>query len=275
MRMRGWIIAAGALVAVSATGVGVLWAVQGSLLYAPDPADPGSAAALARPGVDVELHTTDGLQLRAWRFDPEPGTDPGPQRRVAVLYLPGNGGNRAGRVSVAQALMDRGITTLLLDYRGFGANPGTPSQDGLVADAAAGLGHLHEQGYAAQDIYLVGESLGTGVAVRLARDHDVAGMVLRSPYTSMAAVADRVVRIPVGWLLRDRYDTIATIGAVSAPVTVLAGGADDLVPASHSAAVAQRAPQLFRHVELAGVGHNDPIWFGDFLAEQVRDLARG
>lgn len=249
-----------------ACAVGLAWAFQRSLTYAPDSANPGSAEKWLEHGTDVSLTTHDGLTLSAWQSDP-------PQRaEYAVLYLPGNGGNRAGRIPIAAELASRGFTTLLLDYRGFGGNPGSPSEIGTVQDAQAALDYLRDSGFADENIVLFGESLGTGVAVQLARTNVVCGLVLRSPFTSMDDVVRNIVKVPVTWILRDHYDSQSTIHEVTAPTTILAGSADRLVPAVQSATLADTAPNLYEYVELPGADHNDDIWFGPFVADQVAEL---
>lgn len=261
----GVLLASGVLVATLG------WFGQRALIYLPDRTDPGPAATHFERGTDVELVTADGLTLTAWRVDP----DPAMSRDLAVLYLPGNGGNRLGRVSVAQALVDEGFTVLLADYRGYGGNPGRPSEAGLVQDAVAAQAYLADAGFPPQRTLYVGESVGTGVAAHLAERVTPAGMLLRSPYTSLGAVAAHTVGgAPIGWAIRDRFDTLARMPAITCPVTVLAGSDDTIVPPAQSQQVAQAAPELFRWVELPGTGHNDAVWFGAYLAEQVAELAQ-
>ena len=261
-----WLIVLAATLALVA---GFAWFGQRALIYFPDRTDPGPVTALVDRGADVQLETSDGLTLQAWRIDPV-----GSANMDAVLYLPGNGGNRLGRIGVGRALADRGFTVLLLDYRGFGGNPGRPSETGLVRDAAAAQAYLREAGFTADRILYVGESLGTGVAVQLAAQVPPAAVLLRSPFTSLGAAAQHTFAgLPIGWIVRDRFDTLATIASLHLPVSVLAGSADTVVPSSQSHTVAQAAPGLVDWTELPGVGHNDSVWFGPFLAEQVAELA--
>lgn len=262
--MRWVVIVLGVLASVTA----LVWFGQRSMIYFPDATDPGSAAELFDNGADPALTTSDGLTLRAWRLDPTRQ-----DRDMAVLYLPGNGGNRAGRAEVGQALAAQGFTVVLLDYRGYGANPGSPSEEGLTRDAEAAVAYLEEQGFAPERTIYVGESIGTGVAARLASTHPPAGIVLRSPYTSMPAVARAAYKLPIGWLLRDRFDTLARMPDITSAVTVLLGEADEIIPPDQSRQVAAAAPNLHDMVALPDTGHNDSVWFGPFLAEQVADLA--
>lgn len=278
-RMPVWGVAGTIVAGVGVVILGAAWAFQGALLYAPDTTDPGPAKKIDPSADDLSLRTSDSLEISAWRFDPpattDPGrgTDPGPGTETAVLYLPGNGGNRAGRASLARAFTDRGLTAILLDYRGFGGNPGTPSEAGLRKDALAALDYLLGSGFLPENIYLVGESLGTAVAVQVATTQKVGGVLLRSPFTSMVDVAQRLVRVPLGWLIRDHHDSLARISSMHVPVTILVGGADDLVPPSQCETLARQTPNLHAYVEIPGAGHNDEIWFGSLLADRVIELA--
>ena len=260
-----WALAVLGVVAVLGT---LAWFGQRSLIFFPDRSDPGAAQEMLEHGSDVTLTTADGLELSAWRLDPT-----GADRGTAVLYLPGNAGNRAGRADVGQALAAEGFTVLLVDYRGYGGNPGRPSENGLALDAQAGLAYLNSVGVPAEDTIVVGESIGTGVAVRLAAHEPVAGVLLRSPYTSLAAVARSAYGVPLGWLLRDEFDTMSWLPSVTSPVMVLFGAADEIIPPAQSTEVARATPNLHAVLEVPGTGHNDPIWFGPFLAEQVAALA--
>lgn len=261
--MRWLVVVAITILVVAA----VVFFGQRSVYYQPDRTDPGSVTAHLDAGSDVILHTDDGLDLRAWRIDP------GRPRGMAVLYLPGNGGNRAGRLGIGQELAERGFTVLLLDYRGFGGNPGRPSEDGLAADARAAAAYLRSEGFEPGATLYVGESIGTGVAAHLAISDPPAGVLLRSPFTSLGARIDHSTGVPMGWIMRDEFDTLSRMGSIDVPVTVLAGASDTLIPPGMSLEVAGAAPRLHHYEEVPGAGHNDPVWFGPFLADQVVSLA--
>jgi len=242
---------------------------QRYLIYFPDQSNPGPVAGLVAGGKDVEFTTEDGLTLHTWLVAPTAG-----DKHVAVLFLPGNAGNRAGRLPGATAMADLGYTVLMLEYRGYGGNPGHPSEEGLAKDARAAVAYLRGMGFAADHTLYAGESLGTGVAVRLATTDPPAGVLLRSPFTSLVDVAKNLYPwLPVAALLRDRFDTLTYLPQVTVPITVLAGSADTLVPVSQSTTVADDAPNLFQFTVLDGVGHNDGVWLGPYLAQQVDKLA--
>jgi pimeloyl-ACP methyl ester carboxylesterase len=255
----------------------VLWSVQRRLIYFPS-----RAAPLAVAGAhDVALDTSDGLRLSAWLVPAAatPAAAPADQP-VAVLVTPGNAGNRADRLPLAAALADAGLTVLLLDYRGYGGNPGSPSEEGLARDARAGWNYLTGHGFPPGRIVLFGESLGAAVAVRLAAEvagPPPRGLVLRSPFASLTAVGrEHYPFLPVGALLRDRYEVAEQIGRVRVPTIVVYGTADTVVPPAQSRTVARVAANLADVVTVDGADHNDPVLgAGRATVDAVVRLARG
>lgn len=251
--------------------VALLWALQRQLIYFPDSTPPPAAADVIAGARDVTLHTSDGLELGAWFVPADPTEDIG----MAVLVAPGNGGNRAGRAGLAEELSDRGLAVLLMDYRGYGGNPGSPSEDGLAADADAAAAALEELGYSWDRTIYFGESLGSGVVAALQARHPAAGIVLRSPFTALADVgAHHYPWLPVRALIRDRFPVVDHLAGNNAPVTVIYGLDDSVVPSELSARVADRAPFLAERVVLASAGHNEPVMFGSRVADAVERLAR-
>ena len=256
---------------LAVTGVGMLWALQRQLIYLPDPT-PVPAAADVVPGArDVTLRTADGLELGAWFVPAAEAVDTG----MAVLLAPGNAGNRAGRAGLAQELSRRGLAVLLIDYRGYGGNPGSPSEDGLAADADAAADALTGLGYPPDRTIHLGESLGSGVVAALQARRPPAGVVLRSPFTELADVgAHHYPWLPVRVLLRDRYAVEERLATSDVPVTVVYGDRDTVVPSALSARVADRAGVLHERVVLAGADHNDAVMVGPAVAAAVERLAR-
>jgi fermentation-respiration switch protein FrsA (DUF1100 family) len=247
------VIVAVVIVTLVASGLlGLLWSQQRRLIYFPS-AGPVPPAATVLPGArDVVIRTADGLDLGAWFL---PGAA-GP----AVLVLSGNGGDRTMRAPLAAALHRMGLSVLLLDYRGYGGNPGRPTEEGLAADANAARDWLAGQPEVDQDrIAYFGESLGGAVAVGLAVERPPAALVLRSTFTSLADVAAvHYPWLPVSRLLLDRYPSVDRIAALSAPLLVIAGDTDDIVPPSLTRRLYDAAPEPKQFVSIAGVGHNDP-----------------
>jgi len=265
-------LALGFLVVLSIMGavVGVLWAWQRQLIYFPDARQVPPAAAVIAGSRDVTLHTNDGLELGAWFVPAAGGEDTG----LAVLLAPGNGGNRADRAGFAELLRQRGLAVLLMDYRGYGGNPGSPSEQGLAADADAAAQALEELGYPAARTLYFGESLGTGVVAALQVERPPAGVVLRSPFTRLADVGSHHYPwLPVRTMLRDRFTVVEHLAFSDVPVTVIYGDRDSVVPPQLSARVAHGVPALAETLVLAGVNHNDPAMFGAQVADAVARLA--
>jgi len=249
----------------------VLWTLQRQLIYYPSPGPVPAAAQVLDRGRDVTLRASDGLRLGAWYV---PARDPD---EATVLVANGNGGDRSLRAPLARALSRRGLGVLLFDYRGYGGNPGRPSQEGLALDVRAAREFLVQRAAVPRDRLLyLGESLGSAVVTELAAEHPPAGLVLRSPFVSLTAVGRaHYPYLPVGLLLRDRFPLAAHLRRVSAPVVVVYSGADEVVPPAQSRQVAETAPNLVRRVVVEGAGHNDlALLSGRKLVGAVVDLAR-
>ena len=233
---------------------GGFWALQRKLVYFPDTTPVPPAATVLDGGQDVELTTSDGLRLGAWWL---PAEDPA---APAVLVAPGNGGARDLRAPLARALADAGLSVLLIDYRGYGGNPGSPSEEGLARDARAARQWLLDAGVAPERLVYFGESLGCGVVTALAAEHPPAGLVLRSPFPDLAAVGSHHYPfLPVRALLRDRFPVADLVARIDVPTVVVLGTADSIVPPAQSRAVAEAAAHLRELVEVPGAGHNDRV----------------
>jgi fermentation-respiration switch protein FrsA (DUF1100 family) len=251
--------------------VGVLAWQQRRLLYLPDRRRPDLAAAGVASAREVTVRTRDGLDLLAWWLPPASEAMP------VVLYLHGNGCNIELRARRLAQLSRLGWGMLLLEYRGYGGNPGAPSETGLLEDARAAYVRLRADGILAPRILLWGESLGTALAVWLAGEADVGGVILESPYTSIAAVAKvRFPFAPVDWLIRDRFDLIGRIGEVHAPVLVATAGRDTIVPPAMGRAVFALAGEPKRFWFAPNAGHNGLGEAGllDAIEAFVRDCWR-
>ena len=248
-------LGAAAVVVLFTLVVGLLWAFQRSLIYLPDDGPVGAATEQVPGARDVTLTTGDGLQLGAW-YLPAAAPD-----APAVLVANGNGGHRGMRAPVARALGEAGLAVLLFDYRGYGGNPGSPSEDGLALDVRAAREFLlREAKVPLERLLYFGESLGAAVVTELATEHPPAGLVLRSPFVDLASVgAEHYPFLPVRLLLRDRYPVAEQIGRIRVPTTVVYGSGDSIVPPGQSRAVADAAGRLHRLVEVPGADHNDLV----------------
>ena len=251
--------------------VSMLTALQRQLIYFPDSTAVPPAHEALEGARDITLQTSDGLTLGAWFVPPSSASD----TRTAVLVAPGNRGNRLDRLGLAAELSRRGLAVVLMDYRGYGGNPGSPSEDGLAKDAMAAALALEELGYPAARTIYFGESLGTGVVVALNARRTPAGLVLRSPFTELADVgAHHYPWLPVRMLLKDRFQVTEQLSNSEVPVTVIYGERDSVVPTQLSARVADKAPTLVERVVIQGANHNDEVMYGPTVADAVARLAK-
>ena len=250
--------------------VAVIWALQRRLIYFPSPGPVPAAHTVIDGASEVTLETSDGLDLGAWFVPPEARSN-----GMTVLVANGNAGDRSLRAPLARALAREGFGVLLFDYRGYGGNPGQPSEDGLAQDVRAAYRFLVEnKGVARQRLLYFGESLGAAVVTELSTEHPPAGLVLRSPFTDLAAVGQvHYPFLPVRALLRDRFPVVDHIRRVDVPTTVVYATHDSVVPAAQSLAVADAAAGPTSVVEVAG-DHNDiALLDGRTLIDAVVALA--
>jgi pimeloyl-ACP methyl ester carboxylesterase len=251
--------------------VAAAWWFQRRLIYFPATGPVAPAGSVIIGARDVTLHTSDGLDLGAWFVSPQ-----GALRRMTVLVANGNAGDRTGRAPLARALADQGFAVLLFDYRGYGGNPGIHSESGLGLDARAAYNYLvTDAAVPPGRVLFLGESLGAAVVTELATKHPPAGLVLRSPFVDLASVGQvQYPFLPVRLLLRDDFPVSERLADVEAPVSVVYGSEDSVVPPDQSRSVAESAPSLWKLFEVTGADHNDPqLTQGDALIRAVIELA--
>ena len=250
--------------------VGALYLIQDKLIYhpsqyLPSPAESGLAG--MRP---VPLTTKDGLKLMSWYKTAEKG-------QPTMVYFQGNGGNIAGREIKARPYLDAGFGVLLVGYRGYGGNPGSPNEQGLYADGRAQFEFLAGQGVKPERWVLYGESLGTAIAVQMAFEqapkNPVGAVILESPFTSLAdAAAEHYPFVPARILVKDSYDTLAKIDKIKAPLFVFAGENDAIIPPQHGKTLFEAARQPKESHWIPGGGHNNLHQFG--IPGKVIDFLR-
>lgn len=203
--------------------VGLLYAGQRRLMYFPSAERIAPAAAGLGQAEEVVLDTADGEHLIAWYVPPQ-------SERPLVLYLHGNGGALVHRAARFRALVAGGLGLLAIDYRGYGGSTGSPSEAGLRIDAETAYAFAVARSRPDR-IAVWGESLGTGVAVALAAKHPVGHLVLEAPFTSAADVAAlRYPWVPVHWLMKDQFRSDERMASITAPLLVLHGARDQVVP---------------------------------------------
>jgi fermentation-respiration switch protein FrsA (DUF1100 family) len=251
--MNNWIwggIAAG----VGAYGLllGGTFAGQRKLLYFPSSVRPAPAESGVGEMAEVALITADGLSLLAWHRPPADAAKP------TLVYFHGNAGHIGMRAEKVRPYLDAGLGVLLTTWRGYSGNPGNPTEDGLYHDGRAALAFLEAVGVARERTVLYGESLGTGVAVHLARESAPAAVVLEAPYSSIADVAQaRFPVLPVKSLVIDRFDSKAKIAEVAAPVLVVHGTRDWTIPVRFGEKLFHAASEPKKMQIYPDAGHND------------------
>jgi uncharacterized protein len=237
------------LVGVYILLVSALYALQRPMIFradmSPTPPDLHSV-----PGFQEVSHLTeDGLDLRALYRPAAPDM-------LTLVYFHGNADGLSGSLQVTERMAAKGYGLFLVGYRGYDGNPGSPTERGLYADGRSAMRWLSERGVPSSSTVLIGNSLGSGPATEMAATHPVAGLVLISGYTSLPDVGAAVYRfIPVRLLMRDRFDNIAKIGRVAAPILILHGTADRIIPYGHATALAAAAGNRAQIVPFDAVGH--------------------
>ncbi len=247
-----WLWRAGLIgVAGYAVLLGGLYLAQRRLIYFPDAEIPDRARAGATMMEDVRLATADGLDLLAW-YAPARGGMP------TIVVFHGNAGHIGHRFDKLRFLIDAGHGLLLVEYRGYGGNPGSPTEDGLYADADAALAFLAGRAVPSERTVLYGESLGSGLAVEAARRTRVGAVILEAPFTSVADVAAAIYwYVPARRLVLDRFDSTAKIAAIGCPLLILHGERDNVVPARYGRALHEAAREP-KELWIAPEGdHND------------------
>jgi uncharacterized protein len=223
--------------------------MQRQLQYAPGRADPAPVAVGLTGVRAATLATPDGETLVLW-YAPAQGTQP------TILFFHGNAGTIADRAARMSFYQSKGFGAAFLSYRGFGGSTGTPTEAGLMTDAHTAYAFLAAQGVAPGKIVVLGESLGTGVAVQLAASLPVGAVILEAPYTAAVDIAARVYPwLPVRLLMKDQFASAAHIAMVTAPLLVMHGTEDTVIPLAFGQRLfaAANAPKLFHSVQ--GAGH--------------------
>lgn len=262
--MSFWLkLALGAVAIYAAVGLAA-YLGQRKLMYFPDrvhrlPGEVGLTGVVERV-----IETPDGARIIAWHGKAQPA-------KPTLLYFHGNGGSLAVRASRIARFMHEGWGVYMMTYRGYGGSTGAPSETANVADARLAYHALVREGVPPRSIVAYGESLGSGIAVRLATEVPVGGVILDAPYTSIVDVAARAYPLlPVRVFLIDRYETTRYIADLRAPVLILHGARDGVVPVAMGRELARLAPEPKRLVVFPNGGHNDLYVKGNNAIDAVR-----
>jgi fermentation-respiration switch protein FrsA (DUF1100 family) len=212
------------------------------------------------------LTTADGEKVIIWHVPPKPG-------RPVVLFFPGNGDFLAGRVGRFRAITSDGTGLVALSYRGYAGSTGSPSEEGLLQDAAAAYAFTVAR-YPADRIVPWGFSLGTGVAVAIAAEHPVGKLILEAPYTSTVDVAASLFWfVPVRLLMRDPFHSDRRIADVHVPLLIMHGEADPAINIRFGERLFALANEPKQFVRFPGGGHDNLDDFG--AIETARQFIAG
>lgn len=230
--------------------------VAEGLIFYPDSYFIGDPGQWGMPFEDVYFSTADGLTLNGWFV---PG-----EKQVTWLWFPGNAGNISYRLDNMRLLHHRlSVNIFIFDYRGYGRSQGRPTEDGTYLDAEAALAYLHSRpDIDPEAIIFFGRSLGSAVAVNLATKHSCLGLILESPPTSLVGMMKRLFPSLPPDELPIKYDSLSKIKGINAPLLVLHGDCDEVVPFSMGNKLYQAANEPKRFYTVEGAGHNDTYVVG-------------
>jgi fermentation-respiration switch protein FrsA (DUF1100 family) len=230
----------------------LLFAFQRSLLYYPSHTYVSLRDAQANGALkELPVRTADGIDLKAWYA-------PATSKPFTLVFFHGNGDNLYGSSDVADPYIEAGYGFLIAEYRGYSGFAGKPTEAGLYADARAYLYGLMAQGVKSENIILFGHSLGTGVAVQMAEEFHVGGLMLLAPYVSITKMAQAEYPIfPAEYMVLDRFENFKKMKDVHVPVLIVNGTVDEVIPPSQGKQLYDLANEPRQFVSLPGHGHND------------------
>ncbi|RUR16940.1 alpha/beta hydrolase [Legionella sp. km535] len=238
----------------------LMYVFQRHLIYFPDRHKPSLNTFHAQDMALVTLHTADNLKLKSWY-------KPAENKQPTIFYLHGNAGHIGYRMPLARQFLDSGMGLLLLEYRGYGGNIGSPTEQGFYKDGEAALNYLLQQGVPPQKIILFGESLGTGVATKLATEHQFCAIILQSPFTSLVNLS----RYHYPWLFIspwDKYESIKRISKIKAPLLIVHGTRDQIVPYSEGLKLYNEAVEPKKILTVHGYDHNN-LWSSPEFSKEI------
>jgi len=250
-----------------------MYLMQRNFLYHPDNFTPTPAQSGVPDMKQIQFQTEDGLTLFSWVQPPAHSDKPW------VVLFHGNAGTLGSRGYKAKAFLEAGYGVMLVEYRGYSGNLGKPTETGLMADARAALAYVAGLGGTGQTLVLYGESLGTGVATAMAAElaalgTPAAAVILEAPFTSTADVGSiHYPFLPVQFLMKDRYDSLARIQDIGAPLFVVHGDCDWTVPQKLGRKLFGAGLEPKTAVWVEGAGHNE-LFTPDVLKAMVEFLAQ-
>ncbi len=246
---------------------GMVYLMQEKLLFLPGEARYGDPSGIGLTYEEVRLSTEDGESLQAWWI-------PRSDARGTVLFFHGNAGNITTRLETIRTLHRLGLNTFIIDYRGYGASSGRPTEKGLYRDAESAWRYLiGERGLPPAEIVLYGRSLGAAVAIWLAERVPEGALIAESGFTSVPEIgAYHYPYLPVRMLSRMQFDSLARIGNCRSPVLVIHSREDEIIPFSHGERLFEAAAEPKRFVELSGTHENSFVLSHETYSEAISDF---
>ncbi|WP_298627470.1 alpha/beta fold hydrolase [uncultured Legionella sp.] len=238
----------------------LMYVFQRHLIYFPDRHVPDLKKFRAQDMKVVTLQTKDNITLNSWYM-------PAQANKPTVLYLHGNAGHIGYRMPLAREFIKSGLGVFLLEYRGYGGNKGSPTEKGFYEDSETALNYLVQQGIKPSAIAVLGESIGTGVATKLASEHQFCALILQSPFTSLTSVA----QYHYPWLILkpwDQFNSLTRIKNINSPLLILHGTKDRIVPYTEGLALFEEANKPKKMSTLEHYDHNN-LWDSKGFSNEI------
>lgn len=264
--MRKMLAIVGAVLFIYIALIGLMYFLQRNLMYIAG-SDKPSLQAVPVAGVEeVVVQTDDDFILYSW-YKP-----PATPQKPTIVWFHGNASHVGMTFTRALPYLKAGYGLLAVEYRGYAGNPGAPTEQGIYKDARAFIGWLKQNGTDENNIILYGESIGSGPAVQMATEFSsLRGLILESPFTSTVdAACFHYPFVPAKWLLKDRYENLAKIKDIKAPLIVAYGNKDRVIPYTLGEKLFESAPEPKSLILIEGGDHNDLDGFG--LADKIISL---
>jgi len=265
--MRVFGLSVGFAIALYLVFLVIFFVTQRSLLYYPSHTHPSLQEAHANQAFrEISVRTTDGIDLKAWYA-------PATHKSITIVFFHGNADSLSAAAQIADPYIEAGYGFLLAEYRGYSGLPGKPTEDGLYLDARAYLRDLNAHGVPYRKMVLYGHSLGTGVAVQMASEFQVGGLMLLAPYLSIPKMAQVAFPFfPSSLLALDRFDNERKVGKLHMPLLIANGTKDEVVPDWHGKKLYALANDPKQFYSIVNRGHNDA--FDDFVPLSLEWLQR-
>lgn len=235
-----------------------LGAMERQFIFFPDKTLVASPANMGLVFEDIHFQTEDGVALHGWYV-------PGAPSAPLVLFFHGNAGNISHRIENLALLNRMGLNVFIFDYRGYGKSKGIPTEAGTYADGRAALKWLKNKGWQPEKMIYFGRSLGAAAAVDLSLYSKPAGLILESPFTSIAAMGRKhhpILFTLLGWALKADYDNLSKIEKIQSPILIIHGDRDAVTPKEMSMELYEKASHPKKHYIVRGAGHNDVYLVG-------------